>query len=1046
MTVSVTDRAKEFEAELGESFAGADLVFEVNSSPARFQSARELLGALMGEIPTGAYIALLMRYPALTVAGLVGHATLRSSAPEVGFWDGFWAAIDRDRDKDFEAVIDQLLGDMLGQFGLCDVEGLRETSVVPLLDLHAGLSTETVVEMVDAVEGHVAAGHEPRGTAILDRVTEPGFAHRRAELPDGYWMLFQHAPTLAVGILNRITDLLVATVAHPDEWALDAITPATADLPTAVLAAVLDRLRRKRFLDDDAAQRLCTVGFPRLRLNDADGEIQVLIPGGHIDALWRVWNGEAPEQSRVPAGESAAVPVSGAVRESVLVDLDSGIRRVLPIFHPSDPIVVFGADGRAVSRFEPLPATEVTVLVPRDVDLVSGTRAKVAVTDRRPAPWDGWELRVVDLVGHRELRVKRDGKLGRTRRVLPTETPAYALPETVTGVTTRGGERVYGERPFVDLPVHDGDDVKEWRVRVRRAGTREWLVDYPWASADYVTSADPFDGLDGPLVGRYEIAAGDSYGLDLRLTVVLAEGLEAEHDPAFRLPQAAGLTTSTTELSAETELTVSESELAFGPDDIARVTTVSGDGVDLELTVRPPHAEIRFEHPGRPAAWRTELPEISVDDTAAGRLTVRVPGALDVSFALLDGDGDIVSEWEADSHAGTEFSIGTRTVAEAAKRLLRGSLVALIEDENGDSDEAEVALVVRSATVAEPNAADHTGDDLTAAWLRLDALPPPEFHDPADKPDDEPTSRDAAAEKSASTEKAGDSHTGEEPGAGEAAGDDDQAENDVLLVDPTAALLALGDSPVAPSRIPSLMIRSGLAECVFTVPADDGRAHPNPYIGCTLATAAVVDTATPGRDDVQSYLASRGGDDLLRLIASGRMGDPRTGVFDRNVLAVGAMGRDQVEVLFERFRIVPGPLVDVDMRTAATIEAFHRRKEWMVDPVSQVAPLYVNKMLRDVRRASPQLYDLIAARNEALDGVDTIANPWMLLSMQSMAFAAIGRLQAYGRLKQPVLDAEGRAIWAKLADYCPAMVAADLLLANAVVVRADALDKVRAAQ
>ncbi|WP_226995620.1 hypothetical protein [Gordonia phthalatica] len=1021
----MTDRANGFETELSEAFAGADLVFELTLSPQRLESAREQIGALMGEIPAGAYIALLMRYPALTVTALVGHATLRSSAPEVGFWDGFWAAIGRDRDKSFEAVVDQLFGDMLGQFGLRDVEGLRETSVVPLLDLHAGLTAETVSAIVAAVEGHVAAGHEPRGTAILDRVTEPGFAHRRAELPDGYWMLFQHAPALAVGILNRITDLLVATVAHPDEWALDAITPTTADLPPAVLTAVIDRLRTKPFLEGDAAQRLCTVGFPRLRLNDADGEIQVLIPGGQIDALWRVWNGEAPEQGRVPAGESAAVPVTVAVRESVLVDLDSGIRRVLPIFHPSDPIVVFGADGRAVSRFESLPAGEVTVLVPHDVDLVSGTRAKIAVTDRRPAPWDGWELRVVDLAGHRELRVKRDGKLGRTRRILPTETPTYALPETVTGVTTLGGERVYGERPLVDLPVHDGDDVKEWRVRVRRAGTREWLVDYPWASADYVTSADPFDGLDEPLVGRYEIAAGDSYGLDLRLTVVIAEGLEVAHDPAFRLPQAAGLTTSTTELSAETDLVIAEADLDFGPEDITRVTTVSGHDVDLELSVRPPHAEIRFEHPGRPAVWRTELPEIGVDDTAAGRLTVRVPGALDVSFALLDGDGDIVREWEAQSQAGTEFSIGTRTVTEAAKRLLRGSLVALIEDENGDSDEAEVALVVRTATVVEPNSADRTGDDLTAAWLRLDALPAPDFAAPTD---DEPAEEPADALEEDSNDQS------------------DETADDVLLVDPTASLLALGDSPVAPARIPTLMIRSGLAESVFTVPADYGRAHPNPYIGCTLATAAVVDASAPGRDDVQSYLATRGGDDLLRLIASGRMGDPRTGVFDRNVLAVGAMGRDQVEVLFERFRIVPGPLVDVDMRTAATIEAFHRRDEWMADPVSQVAPLYVNKMLRDVRRASHELYDLIAARNEALDGVDTIANPWMLLSMQSMAFAAIGRLQAYGRLKQPVLDAEGRAIWAKLADYCPAMVAADLLLANAVVVRADALDKVRAAK
>ncbi|MBM7366981.1 hypothetical protein [Gordonia hydrophobica] len=1017
-------------------------------SPEQYRCARSQVGALMDEVPPGAHIALLMRFPALTIAGLVGHAALRSTEPGAGFWDGFWTAIGRARDKGFEQVVDQLLGDMLGQFGLRDVEGLRETSVLPLLDLHAGLDRETVVGLVAAVEQHVAAGHEPSGTALLDRVTEPGFAHRRAELPDAYWMLLQHAPAIAVNILSRITDLLVATVAHPEEWALEAITPTTADLPPAVLTAVIARLEEKPFLDGDAAQRLCTVGFPRLRCHAADGEIQVLIPGGEIDALWRLWNGEAPEQVSVPAGESAAAPIGVAVRESVLVDLDSGIRRVVPIFHPSDPIVVFGADGRALSRFESLPATELTVLVPRDVDLVAGSRAKVVVTDRRPAPWDGWEMRTVDLAGHRDLRTKRDGKMGRTRRVLPVETPLYALPEPLSGVTTRGGERVYGERPLVDLPAHEGVDAKEWRVRVRRAGQRDWLVDYPWAAADYVTSADPFDGLDEPLIGRYEIAAGDGYGLDLRLTVVLAEGLEAVHDPAVRLPQADGLTTSTTELAVSTDLEVSETELAFGPDDIARVATAGAGEVEVELSIRPPHAQIRFEHPGRPAVWRTELPQIAIEDAASARLTARIPGAVDVSFALLDADGDIVREWDAESHSGTEFAIGTRAVADAAKRMVRGSLVALIDDEHGESDEAEVATVVRTATAVEPNAVDHTGDELTAAWLLLDERPVAEIV----LPDDEAGQAEPAAETAAgaaaesSTADQDDARGADEDGAAEDDADEEDAVEQLLVADPTASLLALGDSPVAPSRIPALMIRSGLAERVFEIPADYGRAHPNPYIGCTLATAVIVDPSAPGRDDVQSYLSTRGGDDLLRLIASGRMGDPRTGVFDANVLAVGAMGRDQVDALFERFRIVPGPLVDLDMRTAATIEAFHLREEWMADPVSQVAPRYVNKMLRDVRRASPQLYDLIVARNEALDGVDTITHPWMLLSMQSMAFAAIGRLQAYGRLKQPVLDARGRALWAKLADYCPAMVAADLLIANAVVVRADALDRSRNAE
>lgn len=1014
MTTSVTDRATGFEAELRNAFTADGLVLDADLDARQYRCARGQIGALMGEIPPGAYIALLMRFPALTLAGLVGHAALRTDSKD-HYWPDFWDAIGRDRDPAFETVVGQLIGDLLRECGLRDVPSLRESSVVPLLKLHAGPTVPTVDALVGVIEDHVAAGHEPTGVAVLERLTEQGFEHRRRALPADYRVLLQHAPEVAVGLLNRLCELLLATVVHPDTWTPDAITPGTADLPRAMLESVLDRVRRTPFLNDDAAARdLCRHRAPDLRFDAIDGEVRIVVPARDDAAVWRVWTGDAPEELAVPAGEAIALPIGVAVRESVLIRLDTGVRRSVPLFDPADPIIVFADDGRRISRFESLPAGEVLVLMPRDADLVSGTRRKIAVTDTVPAPWEGWELRTVDLAGHTELTLKRDGRAGRTRRILPVESPAYALPEPIAGVTTADGDPVYGERPLVDLPAHDGDDTKEWRVRVRRAGDLDWLIDYPWAAADYVTSADPFDGLEEPLVGRFEIAAGDSYGLDRRLTVVLAEGLEVTHDPVVRLPQADGLAESVSELVAETGLKIDEGELAFGPGDTERVATVHAGDDDLPLLIRPPHAEIRFEHPGHPSAWQTSLPTIGVDDAGAGRLTVRVPGAVDVSFALLDGDGDIVREWAADSRAGTEFTLAARSVVDAAKRLLRGSLVALIEDEHGDSGEAEVARVARSASTSQAPVADSAAgaDALTAEWLRLDTVQAAEVAAPA--PDAAPI---------------------------EAVG---APADELLTADPTASLIALGDSPVAPSRIPALLIRSGLAERVFTAPEPYDGAHPNPYVSCLLATSAIVDPASPQRDELQSYLATRGGDDLLRVIATGRMEDPRTGVFDRNVLAVDAMARAQVESLFERFRIVPGPLVDLDMRTAATIEAFHRRAEWMTDPVSLEAPRYVNKTLRDVRRASPELYDLIAARNEALDGVDTISNPWMLLSMQSLAFAAIGRLQAYGRLKQPVLTDEGRAMWATLADYCPAMVAADLLIANAVAVRSDALDRVRA--
>ena len=1003
MTGSATLEDNDVETRIRNRFPAAGLVVESDPTRIEIAGVHQQLGRLVAEMPAGAHFALLTRYPALIIAALAGHAAGRTDR-DGDFWEGFAAATGIRRDETLENAVEALLGDMIAECGLLDVPALRSRSVIPLLELHAGLPAHAVDGLVAVVEAHVAGGHEPSGTAVLDRLTEPGFAHRLAAVPSAFVTLLDHAPDIAVTLLSRITAALVASVAGPGTWNPQTLTPATVDLPPMILEALAARLRRTPFLDGvPDAESMCTTRFPELRYDAAEGSLNVVVPATSTPAAWRVWAGGAPEQLDVAADEAAAIPVTAALRECVLIKVDDGTRRSVPVLDPNDPIVLFAPDGRIMSRHRTLPAGEVVALVPKDARLVGADGEPVTIVDTRTGPWNGWLLRTLDLAGQSELTAARDGRPGRAHRVRPVESPSIELPEALPGVVTRDGDAVHGERPLVDLPAHEGDDVKEWRVRVRRVGDLDWIVDYPWEAADYVTSADPFDGIDAPLLGRYEIVVSDSYGLHLRRIAVLAEGLDVTHDPAVRLPSADGLAESTTELSSELGLALADAELDFGHTDTERTTRV-GDGDGLDLVVRPPHAQVRVERPGQTTTWQTALPTIDIEAADHRRIAVHVPGAVDMSFALLDADLDIVREWDAAGRSGTEFSLPTRPVADAARRLVTATLVALIEDEAGDTEEAPVATIVRGDHET-GGAPDTDADDLTAEWMGLDALQAAETEADAESPLD--------------------------PGAAEA--------DEKLVADPTASLIALGDSPVAPARITAMLIRSGLTEHPFAASAHAGVAHPNPYIGLTLATSAIVDPDAADRDEVQAYLETRGGSELLRLLATGRMSDPRTGVFDRNVMAVEAMPREQVDMLFEHFRLVPGPVLDLDMRTSATIEAFHRRAEWMADPVSLEAPRHVNKMLRDVRRASPELYDLIAARNEALDGVDTGSNPWMLLSMQSLTFAAVARLQAHGRLKQGGLTDEGRAMWAKLADYFPAMVSADLLIANAVAVRAAAL-------
>ncbi|MCF8570891.1 hypothetical protein L5G32_11505 [Gordonia sp. HY002] len=1001
MTGSATLQDNEFEDCIRNRYTDAELVVETDPTVDEISRVHSQLGRLMSQMPAGAHFALITGYPALIATALVGHAALRDGATD--FWDGFADAIGVDRDPSFEAALVGFAGDMFRTIGLRDVEALRDRDPVWLLELHAGIPAHAIGGLVDVIEQHVTAGRAPQGTVVLDHLTEPGFSHRRRQLPAEFRALLDHAPDIAVTFLARICAVLVASIAEPATWSADALTESAVDLPPTILSALRDRLADKPFLDgDDDAAALCIARFPELRYDAAEGTLDVVIPSDEKPTTWRAWAGDAPEQVQTGADEAAVVPVTSALRECVLVNLDTGARRAIPVVLPGDPIVLFAPDGRVMSRHRTLPAGEVLALVPKDAEFTGSGRKKVAVTDTRNGPWDGWLLRTLDLAGHRELTVVRDGRAGTTRRVRPAESPSIELPEPLPGITTRDGDPVFGERPLVDLPAHHGDGDKRWRVRVRRVGDLDWLVDYPWESEAFVTSADPFDGVDAPLVGAYEIVVSDSYALDLRRVAVIVEGLGATHDPAVRLPAADGLAESVTELTADGDLAVDDAKLTFGPSDVEQITSTRSGDASLELVVRPPHALVRLERAGVPSAWQTALPVIDVDATDHRRLAVYVPGGVDVSFALLDGDFEIVREWESEGRAGTEFALATRPLADAARRLVSGTIVAVIEDADGETDEAPIAMLTRG--VEQPNTAVSASapavDDLTGAWMLLD------------------TAQAADAESPAPSV-------------------------DVLTADATASLVALGDSPVAPRRIPALLIRSGLAERPFAPSDRASTSHPNPYVGCTIAMSAIVDPKTSDRDEIQSYLTTRGGDELLRLLATGRMSDPRTGVFDRNVMAVESMGRDQVDMLFEHFRLVPGPVLDLDMRTSATIDAFHHRMEWMADPLSVEAPRHVNTMLRDVRRSSPEMYDLISARNEVLAGVDTGTSPWMLLSMQSMTFAAVARLQANDCLKKGGLTDEGRAMWAALADYFPGMVSADLLMANAVAVRAAALAAVR---
>ncbi|MGC4960929.1 hypothetical protein [Gordonia sp. DT101] len=260
----------------------------------------------------------------------------------------------------------------------------------------------------------------------------------------------------------------------------------------------------------------------------------------------------------------------------------------------------------------------------------------------------------------------------------------------------------------------------------------------------------------------------------------------------------------------------------------------------------------------------------------------------------------------------------------------------------------------------------------------------------------------------------------------------------IIGKNPRVALEALGNSVISRDEMMALLIRTHLVDRPYSASFTLNELHQHPWVGCMIEIADLPALQTKGdsvaaeRAETLAYIRTQGGEDLKALLSSGKMLDSRSGVFSQSDTRYAAMSDEQVARMFEFARIVPGPLLDADTRTSAAFEAFRRRGEWAADPISREVSSHVSSALTAVKKASPTLYDAIKARNEGLDGVDTVEHPWMLLSVQSLTLAAVARLEARGEFPYPPMTAGMRHAWAVLADYFPSMVAGDLLIAEAL--------------
>ncbi|MQY18088.1 hypothetical protein [Nocardia macrotermitis] len=816
-----------------------------------------------------------------------------------------------------------------------------------------------------------------------------------------------------------------------------------------------------------------------------DGDVREV----YAERAWGFSDDEAQPTTAVPVPRRVRQivlthPPSGAEHRISLVDKDNPLlvfderghllarRMALP---RGEVVVVHPHDATLLDAYREVPI--------------------IAVEQAVPTGWRDWRARVCDLDDVDGIRLERKGQLGPIQQVRPVGAPRLDLGEPIPGVTTCTGLAVYAERPTVLLPRGTAEATC-WRIRTRRARTTDWLTDQEREAGAESTELGPFDGVPEGLLGWFDIVVSGAPGSDLRHSVFLAEGLLVDHSERVRTPVGEGLSSITTELAGLGPLIPDRDVIEFDTGMRQTEIRVCSGERSERLVLCPPLIELRVDRHDAAARWQTTPVLLSADDLADhAHAAVRVSGEVEVDVVLADAAGRIVQTEMPQVLRGNVFRVSIRSFLDTARSLRTARLLARIDLPDGTTREVPLVLIrpphlctgVRvdgSALIFDGVAGAELGAFIwanSAPWrgpsqVTIDAGRaelPPEFvaggpltvqvfvddpwasitvpsapdatairvDQPGWMPDPEPDRTQLSRFLSGH---------GELPSGGGVfadmwtvlAGLPADAERirpavaHALVSDARSALEALGQSTIAQHEHPALLVRTGLAESDFASVVRHG-FHSNPWLGCLIDIADLPLIALrTGMDEVRAelrgYLADQGGPALLELL-SGKFANPRVGIFDASAEWMNNVDDDQrIRAIKDSCEIVPGALLDEGMRQAAMFEAFAQRFAWQHDPALMRLTTGSWELLAALRRVSAPGYDAVLARNEELSGIDTTELPWMLMSMQSLLMAMVARLAARRRFRISPISESMRSAWARLAELCPAMVAADLLIADAL--------------
>lgn len=745
---SLSEWMSDEEHRLRQALKPVSLVVETNFATDEIRRIQYQYGQAVTALLGRGYAPrdIIKKYPALTLVALVGHAAL--AYDQGAYWDEFFAELGRPRDLNFENALRQSMVELLDRFKLARFPALEDQrQYVMTFALHAGIPVHCLADLLHVIDDHLTQGRHASGAALIEWLDEPGKEYRTFSLDVPVRNFIRYGGSFAVDILDRIIEVVDATVTNP--VLLDSgLDSSTTGLPDVIVEELVHQLRDNPLgWKGKRATRGGVQRRPVLHYAVDDDQLMVAIPyprvGGELP--WRVSFDGKVRQVYAERGWGVTtddhpptlVPVPEPVREILLWHSASEQSFTLSTVDKADPLLVFSADGAWIPKRELLKRGVVWAIYPSSGDLVdprSGEPVATAATGT-PAGWRGWCSALVDLERYDSIQLRRRGELiGRERSVRRDSTPTFELGELIEGCLTADGRKVYSSRPWVMLPADTSLEPASWRIRTRRFDSTDWIVDDSWDSADEITCVDPFDESADTQLGLFEIVVSGALGADIRAVVFLAEGLSIDFENPPRFPVAGGLSPSAAIISSEFELTVSDSWLAFDRSDRNRTISVSDGADSVDLVIQPPSVEIRTGLIGQPAPWRSSAEAYTPDELAEDRfVAIRAPGVSSVQFVFMNSVGEITqTETQPRRKAGDVYEVSTRRFVDTARNAATGRLISRIINDEGKQVDVTV-IAVRPPTfcsgvhLADGELIFHdllTADDLavsiwcsTAPWL-----------------------------------------------------------------------------------------------------------------------------------------------------------------------------------------------------------------------------------------------------------------------------------------------------------------------------------------